>query len=83
MEYLQQLWDKVLKEEAALLEGAKGSQVMGSKCKEVATRDEEKQWLSKKARGKYCGGAAVKMGGSNPCKRCICTRQSCPVHPSR
>jgi len=29
------------------------------------------QWPSKKARGKqpgkYCGGAAVKMGGANPC----------------
>jgi len=43
MEYLQRLWDEVLEEEAALLEGAKGSQVMGSKQKEVATRDEEGQ----------------------------------------
>ena len=62
MEYLQQLQDKVLEEEAALLEGAKGSQVMGSKHKEVAV---------------------VKMGGSNPCERCVCTRQDCLVHPSR
>ena len=66
MEYLQRLWDEVLEKEATLLEGAEGSQVTGSKCKEVTARDEEGQWPSKKARGKqlekYCGGAAVKMG---------------------
>ena len=43
LEYFQQLQDKVLKEEAALLESIKGSQVMKSKYKEVATRDEEGQ----------------------------------------
>ena len=42
----------MLEEEAALLEGAKESQVMGSKCKEVATGDEEGQRPSKKARRK-------------------------------
>ena len=87
MEYLQQLRDKVLEEEAALLEEAEGSQAAGSKCKEVATGDEEEQWPSKKARGKqlgqYRGGAAVKMGGSNPCKRCVCAGQDCLVHLSR
>ena len=87
MEYLQQLQDKVLEEEAALLERAEGSQVMGSKCKEVTAKDEEWQWPSKKARGKqlgkYRGDAAVKMGGATPCKRCVCTRQDCLVHPSR
>ena len=87
MEYLQQLRDEVLEEEAALLEGAEGSQVAGSKHKEVTAGDEEEQWPSKKARGKqpgkYRGGAAVKIGGSNPCERCVCTRQSCLVHPSR
>jgi len=41
MEYLQQLRDEVLEEEAALLEGAEGSQVTGSKHKEVAAKDEE------------------------------------------
>ena len=40
MEYLQQLRDEVLEEEAALLEGAEGSQIAGSKCKEVAAGDE-------------------------------------------
>ena len=83
MEYLQWLWDKVLEKEAALLEGAEGSQVIGSKRKEITAGDEEGQWLSKKARGKYRGGAAVKMGGSNPCERCVCTGQDCLVYPSR
>jgi len=55
MEYLQRLQDEVLEEEATLLEGAEGSQVTGSKCKEVATGDEEVQWPSKKARGKQPG----------------------------
>jgi len=41
MEYLQRLQDEVLEEEAALLEGAEGSQVTGSKCKEIAAGDEE------------------------------------------
>jgi len=77
----------VLEEEAALLEGTEGSQVMGSKCKEVATRDEEMQQPSKKARGKqpgkYCRDAAVKMGDANPYKRCVSTGQDCLVHFSR
>jgi len=87
IKYLQQLWNKVLEEEVTLLEGAEGSQVAGSKCKEVTTGDEEEQRLSKKARekqlGKYCGGVVVKMGGSNPCERCVCAGQDCLVHPSR
>ena len=77
----------MLEEEATLLEGAEESQVVGSKCKEVATGNEEEQWPSKKARGKqpekYHGGAAVKMGGSNPCERCVCAGQDCLVYPSR
>jgi len=77
MEYLQWLRDEVLEEEAGLLEGAEGSQIMESKCKEVTAGDEEEQRPSKKARGKqlgkYCGGVAVKMGGSNSCERCVCT----------
>ena len=65
LEYLQQLWDKILEEEATLLEGVEGSQVIGSKCKEVTTGDKEEQQPSKKARekqlGKYCRGAVVKI----------------------
>ena len=40
-EYLQQLQDEVLEKEAALLERAEGSQIAGSKHKEVTTGDEE------------------------------------------
>jgi len=87
MEYLQRLQDEVLEEEAALLEGAEGSQVAGSKHKKVAARDQEVQWPFKKARekqpGKYRRGAAMKMGGANPCERCVSTGQDCLVHPSR
>ena len=73
----------MLEEEAALLEGAEGSQVVGSKRKEIAAGGEEEQWPSKKARGKYRRGAVVKLGGSNPCERCVCAGQDCLVHPSR
>jgi len=87
MEYLQRLRDEVLEEEAALLDEAEGSQVTGSKHKEVAARDEEVQWPSKKARGKQPGkyhrGAAVKIGGANPCKRGVSAEQDCLVHSSR
>ena len=74
-------------EDATLLEGAEGSQVMGSKCKKIAARDKEEQRPSKKTKGKqqekYCGGAVVKMEGANSCKRCVSARQDCLVHPSR
>jgi len=87
MEYLQRLWNEVLEEEAALLEGAEGSQVAGSKRKKVAAGDKEVQRPSKKARGKQPGkyhrGAAVKMGGANPCERCVSAGQDCLVHSSR
>jgi len=77
----------VLEKEAALLEGAEGSQVAGSKHKKVAAGDKEVQWPSKKARGKqlgkYHGGAAMKMRGANSCERCVSARQDCLVHPSR
>jgi len=52
LEYLQQLQDKVLKEETALLENAEGSQVVESKCKKVAAKDKERQQPSKKAKEK-------------------------------
>ena len=62
----------MLEEEATLLEGAEGSQVAGSKHKEVATGDKEGQRPSKKARGKqpekYHGGTVVKMGVLTPAR---------------
>ena len=81
--YFQWLWNEVLEKEAALLEGAKGSQIAESKCKEIAAGGEEEQRPSKKARGKYHRGAAVKMGGATPCERCVSAGQDCLVHPSR
>ena len=35
LKYIQQLWDEILVKDATLLEGTKGSQVVGSKCKEI------------------------------------------------
>jgi len=80
MEYLQQLQDKVLEEEAALLEGAEGSQVVRSKRKEIAARDKEEQQPFKKAKGKQ---QRKYHGGANPCERCVSARQDCLVHLSR
>jgi len=66
LEYFQQLWNEILEEEAALLESTKRSQVMESKCKEVASKNKERQWLFKKAKRKqlekYYRGTTVKMG---------------------
>jgi len=60
----------VLEKEATLLEEAEEFQVTGSKCKEIATGDENRQRPSKKAREKqpkkYCRGATVKMGVLTP-----------------
>jgi len=87
MEYLQQLWDKVLVEDATFLESTGDSQVTGTKHKEVNSEDKEEQWPSKKAKGKklekYHGDAKVKIGGANPCERCVCARQDCLVYNSR
>jgi len=77
----------MLEKEATLLEGAKGFQVTGSKYKKITAGDEERQRSSKKAKerqqGKYYRGTTVKMGGTNPCERCMSTRQDCLVHHSR
>ena len=87
MEYLQQLQDKVLAEEATLLESTEGFQVAGSKHKEVISGDKKEQKLSKKIegrqQGKYHSGTTVKMGGANPCKRCVSTKQNCLLYHSR
>jgi len=77
----------VLEEKAAFLEEAEGSQVTGSKHKEIATGDEERQWPSKKTGGKqpgkYCGDVTVKMEGANSYERYVSTGQDCLVHHSR
>ena len=68
-------------EEAALKKNAEISQIARTKCEEIAniiSENEAGQWLSKKARGKqpkkYCRNAVVKIGGDNPCKRCVCIK---------
>ena len=77
----------MLEEEAAILKEAEGSQVVGSKYKDVAAGDKERQWPSKKAKGKqqekYCSSATIKIGDANSCKRCVSAGQDCLVHLSR
>ena len=74
-------------EDATLLESSEGSQVIGSKHKEVTSGDEEGHWPPKKAKGrqqkKYHRGTTVKIGGTNLCERCVSTGQDCPMHHSR
>jgi len=52
LEYIQQLQDKVIVEDAVLLEGSEGSQVTGSKCKEVTSKDKERYWPPKEVKGR-------------------------------
>jgi len=66
LEYFQQLQDEVIMENAALLESTEGSQIIGSKYKEVTLGDDRDYWPSKKAKGKqparYYGDIRVKIG---------------------
>jgi len=66
------------------LERAERSQIVEFKCKEIAARDEEEQWSSKKAKerqqGKYHRGTTVKIGDANSCERCVSTGQDCLVY---
>jgi len=52
LEYLQQLQDKILEEEAIFLKGAKGFQIIGSKHKKVFPETNVDCQPSKKAKGK-------------------------------
>lgn len=58
LKYLKQLQDKILAKNAALLKGIKGSQVIGSKHKEVTSEDKKGWWPFKKTKErqpeKYC-----------------------------
>ena len=86
LEYLQQLQDEVLVEDATLLESAEGSQIVGSKYKKVILGDEKGWWPSKKTKGKqlsrYYRDAVVKIEGINPCERCMSAGQDCLVYHS-
>jgi len=46
-------------------------------------RREAEEKAQGKQPGKYCRGAAVKIGGANPCERYVSARQDCLVHSSR
>ena len=70
-------------EDTTFLEGAEGSQVVGSKHKEVTSVDKKEYQSSKKAKGKYYRGNTVKIGSANPCERCVYTGQDCLVHHLR
>jgi len=87
LEYLQQLWNKVLAEGAAFLEGAERFQIVGSKHKEVSPEDNRNCQPSKKTKGKqparYHRDNRVKMGNANPYERCVHARQDWLVHNSR
>jgi len=87
LEYIQQLWDKILEEDTTLLEGAKRSQIVGPKYKKTSLEDNVDHWPFKKTKGKqpvkYCEDFRVKMGNANPCERYVCTRQDCLVYNSR
>jgi len=52
LEYLQQLWDKVLEEDTTLLEGAEGSWIVGLERKEISLENDADCWPFKKAKGK-------------------------------
>jgi len=81
LEYLQQLWDEVL------VEDAKRSQTVRSKHREIPPEDNRDCQPSKKAKKKqlarYHEDNRVKMGGANLCENCVHTKQDCLVHNSR
>jgi len=62
----------MLKEDTTLLEGAEGSQVIGSKHKEASPGDDTDRQPSKQAKGKqpvrYQGDMEIKLEGLIPVK---------------
>ena len=52
LEYLQQLWDEMLKEDTTLLKSAERSQIMGSKYKKALLGNDVDYQPSKKTKGK-------------------------------
>ena len=78
LEYIQQLWNKMLAEDVTLLKGAEKSQIIGSKCKKVSLRDNVNHQPSKKTKekklAKYCGDIGIKIERTNLCEKCLCAR---------
>ena len=87
LEYIQQLWNEVIVEDTTLLEDTEGSQITGFKHKEISPEDDIDCQPFKKAKGKqptrYQGDNSIKMGGTNPCERCVHAGQDCLVYNSR
>ena len=79
LEYLQQLQNEILAEDAALLKGTEKFQIIGSKYKKVILEDDRNCQSFKKTKGKqptrYYGNIGVKIGGVNSCKKYVCARQ--------
>ena len=77
----------MITEDAVLLESTEIFQIMGSRCKEVASRDKEGQWPFKKARGKqprkYYNSAVVKIKSVNFYERYVSVEQDCLVYHSK
>jgi len=77
----------MLEEEAALLEGTEGFQVIWPKYKKAPPGDDADCQPSKKAKGKqpvrYWEDIGDQVGGANLCERCVHTRQDCLVHNLR
>jgi len=87
LEYLQQLQNKMLEKDTALLEGAEESQIVGPKHKKASLGNNADHWPFKKAKGKqparYREDIGVKLGGTNLCERYMHAKQNCLVHNSR
>ena len=73
--YKEEQWLLVQLEEAAKL-------CRAEHMAQKARREAEEKAQGKQP-GKYCRGAAVKIGGANPCERYVSARQDCLVHSSR
>ena len=77
----------MLVENATLLEGAERSQIVESKYKKILLEDNIDHQPSKKAKGKqpvrYYRNIGIKIEGTNPCERCVHTRQDYLGHHSR
>ena len=77
----------MLVEDAALLESVEGSQIAGSKYKEVSPENDRDHQPFKKTKekqpAKYCRDNRAKIEDANLYKRCVHTGQDCLVHNSR
>ena len=87
LKYFQQFWDKILEKDVTLLEDVEESQIVEPKYKKAPLGNNVDHKPSKKTKGKqlarYRGDIGIKMGGANPCERCVHAEQNCIVYNSR